>query len=198
MNLLEIARAYVGAGLNVIPIKADGTKKPPIPWKEFHTRMATDAELVRWFGDRPGSVGIAILGGAISGGLEILDFDDGAIWERWRALVDVQFPGLLEHTPRVRTPGGGVHLYYRVRQPRGNTKLARDENGETLIETRGEGGYVLAPGCPAACHPAGKLYLREGVVSILGPPFLGGPLAELAEEVEPVFVSADALEGSLP
>src|SRR5690606_25873291 len=29
---------------------------------------------------------------------------------------------------------------------------------ETLIETRGEGGYVLTVGCPAECHPSGNLY----------------------------------------
>ena len=29
---------------------------------------------------------------------------------------------------------------------------------QTLIETRGEGGYALAPGCPADCHDTGRLY----------------------------------------
>ncbi|HYT93425.1 MAG TPA: DUF3987 domain-containing protein [Gemmataceae bacterium] len=27
-----------------------------------------------------------------------------------------------------------------------------------MIETRGEGGYALAPGCPAECHETGRLY----------------------------------------
>ena len=28
----------------------------------------------------------------------------------------------------------------------------------TLIETRGEGGYVLTVGCSASCHPSGNQY----------------------------------------
>src|SRR5262249_26533404 len=39
----------------------------------------------------------------------------------------------------------------------------RKENGvyfkiKTLIETRGEGGYVLTAGSPPACHPSGNTY----------------------------------------
>jgi hypothetical protein len=41
-------------------------------------------------------------------------------------------------------------------------KLAEDPSvsilERTLIETRGEGGYALAPGCPAECHETKRLY----------------------------------------
>ncbi|MEO2047201.1 MAG: hypothetical protein ABGX16_11585 [Pirellulales bacterium] len=38
-----------------------------------------------------------------------------------------------------------------------------------MFETRGEGGYTLAPGCPVECHPAGRTYDH----------FSGPPLEEL-------------------
>ena len=52
---------------------------------------------------------------------------------------------------QVFSPSGGAHYYYRVSDGRAapNTKLAFDENPErpeTLIETRGEGGFVVGPG----------------------------------------------------
>jgi len=68
----------------------------------------------------------------------------------------------------VETPTGGFHIYYRCSDGvEGNQKLAqrKDSNGKlkTLIETRGEGGYVLAPGSPKTCHPLRKSYkLLEG------------------------------------
>jgi len=41
-----------------------------------------------------------------------------------------------------------------------------DGRPEVLIETRGEGGYVLAPGCPPECHPSGKPYtMAHGRIS---------------------------------
>ena len=41
---------------------------------------------------------------------------------------------------------------------------------KTIIETRGEGGYFLAPGCPAACHETGRLYEH-----LAGPPLTEVP-----------------------
>ena len=84
--------------------------------------------------------------------------------------------GLLDTLPLAATGGGGRHLYYRTCAVPGNTKLAsrlvpaeagrkgavlRDGQWtlvETLIETRGEGGYAIIPPSPAACHPSGRPY----------------------------------------
>lgn len=168
MTVLEVATAYVGAGLSVIPVKADGSKRPPVAWKKYQSELATPDDLRLWF--QLNNWGPAVLGGVVSGGLEILDFETRSAFDRWLELVEADFPGLVARLPLVSTPGGGAHLYYRVRAPRGNTKLALDAAGETLIETRGEGGYVLAPGCPAACHPSGGTYRR-----VAGPPLTEVP-----------------------
>lgn len=185
-TLLGIARAYVAAGLSIIPIAADGSKAPegrllpreldPVDgqrkatWRPFQERPPTDAELVRWFG-REGR-GLAVLGGVVSGGLEIIDVDDADLWAEFSDLVEDLAPGLIGRLPLVRTPRG-YHLYYRCAEVAGNDKLARRPPTEeevarnpraqaaSLIETRGEGGYVLAPGCPPECHPSGSLYVLQ-------------------------------------
>lgn len=175
-SLLEIARAYVSAGLCVLPIRGDGSKKPSLPtWKEFQRRRPTPRELATWF--HPGSpVGIAVVCGAVSGGLEVLDFDDGDVFLEWAALVGAEAPGLLPRLTQVRTPAGGRHVYYRCPGlVKGNRKLARTAAGKALIETRGEGGYVLAPGCPPCCHPTGGVYEH-----VAGPALTAVPLLEKA------------------
>ncbi len=179
-TVLETARAYVAGGLSVIPIRADGSKAPEwavLPrelrdddryhptWKPFEERLPTGDELGRWFGT--GHSGLAVLGGEVSGGLEIIDFDRAGTFEQWWALVAGESWDLLQRLTVVRTPReGGMHVYYRCPGAiEGNLKLAREKTVEgnvvTLIETRGEGGYVLAPGCPTACHPSKGVYAHH-------------------------------------
>lgn len=150
------------SGLSVIPIKADGSKKADLPtWSEYQQRPATEAELRRWF--RNGvRCGVGIIAGPVSGNLEILDFDAPELISEWCALVEEAAPGLLDQLPQVETPTGGRHIFYRCAEIAGNQKLATraDEHGkpQTLIETRGQGGYVVTAGSPAACHPSGQPY----------------------------------------
>src|SRR5262249_33094258 len=82
---LRAARLYLAHGLSVIPVLADGTKSPACPWKEFQTRRPTRDELDVWFGE--GELGVAVLGGTVSGGLEILDFDSPDSWAEWEEAV---------------------------------------------------------------------------------------------------------------
>lgn len=150
---------YLRAGLSCFPIRRDGTKAPTVEWTPFRSRLPTEAEAQDWAG-----LGIAIPGGPINGGLEILDFETDAAWREWLERCPLP-PGL----PVVVTPGGGRHVYYRCAVADGNLKLARNEAKETLIETRGDGGYVLAPGSPADCHPTGREYVIEvGSLSSIG------------------------------
>jgi hypothetical protein len=70
-------------------------------------------------------------------------------------------------------------------EARPGEKLAREPGQDdktpwvVAIETRGEGQYVLAPGCPPGCHPAGKTYDLEGEVEIGQVPSLTGESVEL-------------------
>jgi len=115
---------------------------------------------------------LCIVCGAVSGNLEMIDFDcAGEAFEAWRSMVEEIEPGLVDRLYVEATPSGGRHVVYRCESPVcGNTKLAQRRDvvdGEaavevagktltprrgpdgtwsvavTLIETRGEGGMFL-------------------------------------------------------
>lgn len=95
-------------------------------------------------------VGIGIITGAISGSLEVIDVDTkhdttGSLWEELRALIEDNLPELYNRLVIAQTKSGGYHIYYRCSSIAGNLKIATKLNKEVLIETRGEGGYVIAP-----------------------------------------------------
>jgi putative DNA primase/helicase len=171
-SLRKLAQKWVKAGVSVVPIKADGTKGPAVrEWKIWQERLPTESEIKGYF--KPG-LGIGVIGGAVSGNLEMLDFDipeapnkyaGHCFFDEWIDQLPFELVEIVQTMPTVRTPGGGIHLYYRCDGLEGNRKLAAVPNPQgvqpprkTIIETRGEGGYVLAPGCPPECHPTGKTY----------------------------------------
>jgi hypothetical protein len=158
MNTHDAARRYVELGFSVIPVRADGSKAPlESGWREFSDRQPRTEELKHWFGN--GSVcGIGIPCGPASGNLAVLDFETGDVWERWRALLSSETVDFIDRCPIVRTPSGGVHVWCRSSQRTAGTVLARDKDKGVLIEIRGDGHQVLAPGCPASCHKTGRLY----------------------------------------
>lgn len=160
MSNLAAAHSLIESGLSIAPIKTDGTKRPAIEWKPYQNRLARPDEIEQWFASPKG---IGVIGGSVSGNLEILDFDDTTTASAWLAEMQASAPDLLARLPKVQTPTGGLHVYYRCEIPvAGNQKLAQRLNAtgrpEVLIETRGEGGYVIAVGSPASCHPSGKEY----------------------------------------
>lgn len=175
----EIAREYRNMGFSVIPIRADGSKAPACKWQKYQTKPATSEEIIRWW--NTGEVlGIGIVGGAASGNLTILDIETWHAYKRWSRIVDEHHDTLSETLPRVLTPSGGVHIYFRTNQPADkNTKLAKDDHGNCLIETRGEGGYVLAPGSPEECHTNGKKYSKLSGMSIVDTPTISQANANL-------------------
>ena len=161
-SLLDEAVRLTQSGLSVIPILRNGSKAPAVPtWKEFQERIATDEELHAWFRKE---VGLAIVTGKVSGDLEVLNFDEGDLFDPWSALLRGQSgPELVNKLPVVFTPSEGWHVYYRCPESiERNQKLAQrrgtDGRPEVLIETRGEGGYVLAPNSPVECHPSRRPY----------------------------------------
>jgi putative DNA primase/helicase len=157
-NLLSGVLRLREAGLSTIPIKADGSKAPALPsWKSYQERLPDEGELRKWFGNgaRPG---LALVGGKVSGNLEVIDLESLAPIGEWRELVEEAAPGLLDQLLQIQTPTDGLHVAYRCASIAGNTKLAQGADGKTLIETRGEGGYVVTIGSPGACHPSGKTY----------------------------------------
>ena len=66
-------------------------------------RRPTEEEIDKWFSRN--SAGPAIVGGAVSGNLAILDIEFPDFAQHWRELVDSEAPGLLEELPHIETPG---------------------------------------------------------------------------------------------
>ncbi|MBL8800502.1 MAG: bifunctional DNA primase/polymerase [Planctomycetes bacterium] len=159
----------------MIPIKCDGSKSPALrSWKSFQSRCATEDQVRVWFSVAV-ERGVAIVCGAISQ-LEVLDFDQPEYFDQWRDLIVAADPTALKHVAIIETPRGTFsrHCYIRRVKPAPSQKLAQRwtlhaegleaQRGraaparETCIETRGEGGYVVAPGSPPASHSSGRTY----------------------------------------
>lgn len=171
MTTLELALKYLKSGLSIIPILDDGSKRPACPWKMFQAKRPTIADCERWWGNS--NYGIAIIGGQVSGGLEVLDFDSLKAFDAWKKIIIPNILVSLDLLPVIATPDSGHHVYYRTRKPQGNQKLALGDQGQVEIETRGTGGYVIAPGSPPECHPSKRIYKQ-----IAGPSLLQIPLIE--------------------
>jgi putative DNA primase/helicase len=170
-SVVDAALRYVAAGLSVLPI-APGGKKSPVSyllprrasgeatWKTYQFRLPYHHEIFAWRGH---NIGLAIITGSVSGGLEAIDFDAIDLFEPWAAKVEAARPGLLARLPQVRSPRPGVHVYFRSRAYREGDKLAwalgSDGTWKILIETRSEGNCCVAPPTPGICHESGRPYL---------------------------------------
>jgi replicative DNA helicase len=203
----EAALKLLNCGLSVIPTKDQ--KQPALDWQDFQKKALTAQELEELFSGKkirleiekektnkktgekftikgiqlyPKNAtieGLAIICGAVSGGLEVIDVDckydlTGRLWEEYSKLLKDNLEDYNSLVIAV-TKNGGYHIYYRCSKYEKNLKLAerptteeekkqtykkeistgateeeakkRAENDNTrvLIETRGEGGYIIAP-----------------------------------------------------
>ncbi|WP_326659568.1 bifunctional DNA primase/polymerase [Streptomyces sp. NBC_00385] len=128
------AREYDDAGLCVLTIKADGTKAPAVrSWTPYKVTRSSVAEHDAWF-PADSTAGIAVVYGAVSGNVEMIEFEGTAIAD---GLLDdvteiMGASGLGEEWQAILTgwasesPSGGRH--FRVRPDgapvSGNIKLA--------------------------------------------------------------------------
>src|SRR5215469_11543350 len=96
-STLDAALAYLRAGLSIVPVGRDGSKKPTLAWKVYQGELASEEDARLWFGG-PSPQGIAVIGGAVSGNLEQIDFDQQAqtVFPAWKLLVEAEQPGLLD------------------------------------------------------------------------------------------------------
>ncbi len=163
----EAAKRYLRAGLCVLPA-IRGQKRPALrSWKEYQTRLPTEAEVDAWFAG--GHDGLCVLTGTPSGNLELIDFDHGGeFFEPWSQKVQTAAPGILDRLVVETSQSGGWHVVYRCRaEVVGSMKLAQrmgdDNKVHTLIETRGDGGLFL-------CAPTPGYELIQG--DLANPPVL--------------------------
>jgi len=162
VSLQSLAQSYLAGGISLVPI--DHTSKLPafgmLPdgkWGHLQTEAASSETVDRWFAR--GCKSVAAIGGLVSGGLLIIDFDIYEFFERWFELVAPLAEGVcVQKTGR---EGGGFQVYLRCPEPGTSDKLAwvadegQKDGRKCAIETKAEGGYAVLPG---SLHPSGRLY----------------------------------------
>ena len=149
--LLHAARTWAGFGWHVFPCAAGG--KQPALRGSWEDRATTKIQVIEmWWRLRPFNIGIA----CGPSGLAVLDLDVPRHGKAAPDGVSGQPTGLdtflrlcSEHgqpvpvTFAVRTPSRGYHLYFT--DPAASVRNSAGRLGP-LIDVRGAGGYVVAPG----------------------------------------------------
>lgn len=168
LNHRDGALAWWKAGMSVVPVVADGSKRPLGSWKDYQSERAEAQRVDRWFKTAP-EQGVGLICGKVSGGLEMLEIEanrmdsdslsrvrlamDGQnVLDLWDSLITEQ--GYCE-----TTPSGGIHILYRIadQDVPGNTKIAMSQdNKQTFAETRGEGGFVVVAPSGGTVHKTGE------------------------------------------
>ena len=150
------AKEYINErGLSVITILEN--KRPALyEWKTLQQKAIENPEDL-FTGAKVNTkfpiYGLGVITGSVNGNLEVIDIDTkndtkGWIWEDLKEELENTLPALLGQFLIVQTKSGGYHIYYRSETIEGNLKLANNPKGEAILETRGEGGYVVAPPTP--------------------------------------------------
>jgi predicted P-loop ATPase len=139
-SILEAALAYASRGWPVFPCEG----KRPLTSHGFHDASIDPAVVREWWARWP-RANVAIATGDVSG-LYVLDVDEGgevAIGNR---------PVPARHV--VETGSGGRH--YFLRRPRGERWGNTSSRIGHKVDTRGDGGYVVAP--PSIHDRTGRAY----------------------------------------
>lgn len=157
---------YLDWGISVIPVrdKPSGSfaaKTPYGQWKQYQEKIVSKNDLFEMMDTKYNTTSVALVCGKVSGNLEVIDIDvkykEGIDATLFMDLKEL-YPDILRKCRVHRSVSGGFHILYRCEEiVGGNQKLAGREKTEeelkenkfpktvNFIETRGEGGYVLAP-----------------------------------------------------
>ncbi|WP_374659000.1 bifunctional DNA primase/polymerase [Phenylobacterium sp.] len=130
--LHEEALAYAERGIPVFPCKPL-SKEPATP-NGFHDASADPAQINLWWEENP-EYNVAFQ--PQKAGLAVIDPDGEPGLAAW-ANLELEY-GNAPETYTVRTPRGGLHLYFRGDLPPSQSLLGDH------VDTRGGGSYVLVP-----------------------------------------------------
>lgn len=180
-SLLTFAHDAVALGICVLPTmieaKRPGFQHVGMEWEQYQQRLPILQELAPWF--PPRQEGIGLVTGKVSGNVEALDCDRYEIFLTFGnimrgigqdLLLDRLLAGYQDRSPR------GAHTLWRCETIEKNLSLAtrydldahgniqRNAKGKALtkglIETRGEGGYLVIPPSHGRTHPSGEPYVQ--------------------------------------
>lgn len=159
----SIANEYIQKEFSLVGIGLD--KKPLFNWKDYQTKRASIEEVKEWF-KQPNFRGLAAVTGRISGGLAVLDIDNGANINGFK----------IPKSPTVLTGNNGYHVYFKF----GDSQTLGCFIGfKKKMDFKGEGGLIILP---PSVHPNGNIY-RWAKDRDLSIPFANIP-GWLAEELK--------------
>lgn len=181
MDHLTGALKWYDAGCSVVPVVADGSKRPLGTWKDYQVTRAPRERVEKWFKTTP-EQGVGLICGAVSGGLEMLEIEavrmGGEYWDKIDEAmkangVHSEWTWLIDNGYTETTPSGGIHILYRINNDTpvpGNTKIALDVTGKiTYAETRGEGGFVVVAPSSGTVHKTGESWaVASGKIGEIG------------------------------
>lgn len=149
----DAAAAYATAGVAVFPC-VPGTKRPLT--RHGFTDASSDAVRVGGWWRRWPEANIGLPTGQ-PGGFDVLDIDVHPVGSGFPALRRARQAGLVDGwAVLVRSPSGGVHLYFLVDPEREQRSWALPQ---AHVDFRGVGGYVIAPPSQiTAAHGAQRGY----------------------------------------
>lgn len=132
-SLKESAIRYAKKGFKVFPLAPQSKSKQVLKsWKEEATQDLSKIE--QWWTQNP----YYNIGLVTGNGLFVIDVD---IKNNKNGFQSLQHHGKeLPTTVKVKTPSGGIHLYYHAEK-----LISNKVNLYDGIDIRGEGGYVVAP-----------------------------------------------------
>lgn len=170
-SVIEAVSRATACGLCVVPPREDGTKAPDVSgWTKYQNLRPDKETIDAWYKGHRQRTGLGFVCGTVSGNLEVLDFDDCDTYHAFKqACIDnglaevVEFieSGYLEYSPN------GVHWLYRCDEISGNQKLATNKDRKALIETRGEGGYIVAAPSHGKVNSRGAYTRERGSLSTI-------------------------------
>lgn len=161
-TILSAGLEYLRLGLSIVPAALD--KHPIVAWRRYQTTPMSESVWEAVAG-LSATQAIGIVCGRVSGHLEVLDIDtkhdlSGALFGQFELAIRNHLPACWSRLVIARTVNAGYHVYYRCPLAGRNAVLARrplnaveqeanpDNKAFVLIETRGNGGYVLADPTP--------------------------------------------------
>lgn len=136
-RLPAAAAVYAAAGVPVFPCTPGG--KRPLTEHGFHDATLDLAQVGRWW-ERFPAANIGIPTGHV---VEVLDIDVHATGTGYPTLRTLYQEGLIRGWGQaVRSPSGGLHLYYPADVSEQRRSWSR---GRAHVDFRGVGGYIIAP-----------------------------------------------------
>jgi Bifunctional DNA primase/polymerase, N-terminal len=143
-DILRQALAYAARGWPVFPCQPG--RKIPATTHGYRDATTDTQQITEWFTRHPGR-NLAIATG--TPGPDVLDVDQhGPAGNGYGAFASLRHAGLLEGAScYVRTPSGGLHLYFT------GTAQRNGHLPDCHLDFRSAGGYVLAPPSQVDGHP---------------------------------------------